>query len=287
MMKNVALITGGSAGIGAALARLLASEYGIRVFIVGRTLESLKKTTEAQPYIEYIQADISTDEGLDEIIHHLNRDQVSIRYLVSNAAVQNLSMLSDVTSEMFSNSINTNVRGPLKLITGMLHNERFLPNARILTVSSTSRNNIQKGMGLYAISKSALFTLTKALRKELEGQLLINSIYPGTVNGTNTAQSMQESKIPEILELRSRLKTFLRNNKQIRIISPEDSAEFLAWVLCNTSDQQFANPAIAIKENTVPMGLDEWDIRDSECYIGCDLTAGTKLRALEAFLSSN
>ena len=97
---------------------------------------------------------------------------------------------------------------------------------------------------------------------------------------------MAECKIPEILELRKKLKEFLHNNKQIRILSPEQSASFISWVIMKTSNSEFENPNLLLvstgKYN--PLSTDEWDIRDCKLYNGCPIECGEMLRDLANFL---
>jgi NAD(P)-dependent dehydrogenase (short-subunit alcohol dehydrogenase family) len=283
-MKSVVLITGGGTGIGSALAKLLSSKYQVKVLIVGRTLITLKQTAGYNNNIEYINADITNKKEINKIFNRILNKKYKIKYLVNNAAIQNLSLLENVTNNMFENSFNTNVKAPLVLVARMLKKNIFEENARVLMIDSSSRYNVQKGMGLYAMTKSALFTLHKVMRKEYSGRLLVNSIYPGMIAGTNTSKNMKETNIPEIIELQKNLKQYLHNNKQIRILSPEESAEFIAWVLCDTDDYQFAFPEKMFIQNSKPISIDEWDIRDSECYIGCKLIAGTKQRQLAIFM---
>lgn len=283
-MEEVTLITGGGTGIGAALTKLISDRYSLKVLIVGRTLENLEETASYNSGIEYIRADISTDEGLDKVINYIIDKKYKVKYLVNNAAVQNLCKLENVTNEVFLNSINTNVKAPLMIVNRMIKEDLFLDKSRILMIDSSSRYNIQKGMGLYGISKAALFTMCSVMQKEFEGKLLVSSLYPGTINKTKTANGMAECKIEEIIELRSRLKDFLKSNRQIRILSPDEAAEFILWVLYETDDYIFINPKGAIIEGSNVLNDEQWDIRDEECYIGCELKAGSKLRDLSKFL---
>jgi NAD(P)-dependent dehydrogenase (short-subunit alcohol dehydrogenase family) len=284
-MKNIVLVTGGGTGIGSALSKLLASKYQLKVLIIGRTLETLKQTAKGENNIEYLQVDLACEKEIDNISQYILNKHYKIKYLINNAVVQNLSMLLGVSSDLYSLSMNINVRAPLLLVNKFLKTKLFVKKARVLMIDSSIRYNIQKAMGLYAISKSALFTLTQVMRKELNDQLLVNSIYPGNVAHTKTAKGMKEPKIPEILHKRKLLKEFLCNHKTIKILSPNDSAKFIAWVLCETSDYQFLYPERNIKPKTPTLlSFEEWDIRDCECYNGCSVNDGATQRQLADFL---
>lgn len=284
-MKEVILILGGSAGIGEAIAKDLSNNYKKQVIIVGRNEDKMEIIAKENRNIQYFKSDISKEEEINGLVEFLKENYI-IEGIINSATVQNLSLLKDVTDELFDESMNVNVKAPLKIITKVIENNILKEKGRILFISSTSRYNIQKGMGLYAISKSASFALTNVLKKEYKDKYFISSLYPGTIFGTKTAQGMAECKIPEILELRKKLKEFLHNNKQIRILSPEQSASFISWVIMKTSNSEFENPNLLLvstgKYN--PLSTDEWDIRDCKLYNGCPIECGEMLRDLANFL---
>ncbi|WP_175491978.1 SDR family oxidoreductase [Paenibacillus sophorae] len=283
-MEKAVLITGGSAGIGKALAKIVSEKYKYKVLIVGRNEEQMKDIVKECSNIDFIKADLSKADGIKKIVEAVSQRNTKLNYLVNNAAVQNLSLLKDITEEQFDESMNVNVKAPLMLVKGLMETNMFEKNTRILMVSSSSRYNIQKGMGLYSVSKEAMFTLHKVMKKEYAESLLISSVYPGTVYGTKTAKGMEASKIPEIIELRKDMKEFLSSNKSIRILSPDQAALFISWVLCNTSDEEYIKPKLARNFNDTVINEEEWDIRDCEFYINCPYKDGTKLKQLANFL---
>ncbi|MBQ2836281.1 MAG: SDR family oxidoreductase [Clostridia bacterium] len=283
-MKKVILVIGGSAGIGEAVAKEIANAYEKDVVIIGRNEEKMKTIAKENCRIEYIKTDITNNNEIEELIKQLKNKYI-ISAIVNSATVQNLSMLNDITDEIFDESMNVNVKAPLKIISKIVEQKILMEKGRILFISSTSRYNIQKGMGLYSISKAASFALTNVMKKEYNNQYLVSSLYPGTIFGTKTAKGMADSEIPEILELRKKMKEFLHNNKQIRILSPEQSASFINWVLLKTTDEEFSNPVILLKDNIMnALSDDEWDIRDCKLYEGCPIECGELLRDLSEFL---
>lgn len=282
-MKDVILVLGGSAGIGEAVAKELANKYNKNILIIGRNEQKMKDIALGNSNIQYFKADISKEEEIASLIKYL-KDNYVVESVINSATIQNLSLLEDVTDELFDESMNVNVKAPLKIITKIIKNDILKENARILFISSTSRYNIQKGMGLYSISKAASFALTNVLKKEYKDKYYISSLYPGTIFGTKTAQGMAECKIPEILELRKNLKEFLHNNKQIRILSPEQSASFISWVMMETSNKEFEDPKSVLKNAAEALSTEEWDIRDCKIYNNCPIECGCLLRDLSDFL---
>ena len=282
-MKEAILILGGSAGIGEASAKKLASDYKKQVLILGRNEEKMKNIVKECKNIQYFKVDISEEKEIIKLIEYLKNNYI-LESIINSATIQNLSLSNDVTDELLDESINVNVKSPLKIITRIIENNILKENGRILFISSTSRYNIQKGMGLYSISKAASFALTNVLKKEYKSKYLVTSLYPGTIFGTKTAQGMADCKIPEILELRKKLKEFLHNNKQIRILSPEQAASFIVWVLMETSNLEFEDCNLLLKDKKEALSTEEWDIRDCKLYNGCPIECGDLLRDLAGFL---
>lgn len=282
-MKNeIVLVLGGSAGLGEAIACDIAINQGKKVLIIGRNIQKMKEIVKKSNNLSYFQTDIRVNKEIDKCINYLKKYKVSV--LINSATVQNLELLQDISDSKFNESMNVNVNAPRKIITKLIENNILVNNARILFISSTSRYNYQKGMGLYSMSKAASFVLTNMLKKEYGNKYLFSSLYPGTMYGTKTADNMANSKVEEIINLRKKMKEFLHNNKQIRILSPNQVAPFVSWVLYGTSDDEFLNPIKSIKDERKALSLDEWDLRDCKLYKGCKIECGELLRDLSSFL---
>ena len=284
-MKNkIVLLIGGSSGLGEAIAYDIVNNYSKKVLIIGRNEQKMKSIVKKNKNLLYYKVDITKNKDIDKLINYLKTNYI-VTSVINSATIQNLQLLEKISDAKFNDSMNVNVNGPRKIITKLIKNDILIKNGRVLFISSTSRYNYQSGMGLYSMSKAASFALTNMLKKEYKGKYLFGSLYPGTLYGTKTAQGMADSKIVEIMNLRKRLKEFLHNNKQIRILSTEQVAPFVTWVLFQTSDDAFEDPMKCIinKSNEI-LSTNEWDIRDCKFYNNCPIECGELLRDLSNFL---
>ena len=279
-MKEIVLLTGGGTGIGAAFAELLATHYNLQVLIIGRTASCLEEIANRSKNIEYFCADLTLDKDITNIIKFINDKHYKVRYLVNNAAILNSSQLVDVSTERFLSSLHTNVVAPLQLVNKLLISNILTDMAKVLMIDSSARYNLQEGIGLYGISKAALYRLTLSMQDEFKNKLLIAIAYPGTIKNTLMSDEIKKSEIPALIAVRKQLKSILTKNPEIGALNPREAAEFLAWILCETSDEQFVYPQKYVKQGASLTNPEEWDIRDCISYIGCPVTHGTKLKGL-------
>ena len=113
LTNKVALVTGGSAGIGLGIAKRFAGE-GARVFITGRRPAELDKAiTSIGGNAVAIQGDVSDLADLDRIFAHIGAQAGRIDVLAANAGFYEFGALGEITEEHFDKTFNTNVRGLL------------------------------------------------------------------------------------------------------------------------------------------------------------------------------
>lgn len=188
---KVAVITGGSKGIGRAIALTLA-EHGADVAIVARGLDALKKT---QKEIEAtgrrglaIQADVGVDEALERICRETCDQLGGVDILVNNAATGSGPALSEVGPEDFQEVMKINVWTPLRL--SQLCRESMIERGGgvIINISSNEGVTPSVGTGLYAASKAALNNMSQVLAKEwVRHGIRVSGIAPGLIR-TEMAQ---------------------------------------------------------------------------------------------------
>ncbi|MFB8267519.1 SDR family NAD(P)-dependent oxidoreductase [Streptomyces sp. NPDC055955] len=188
MTPGVALVTGGTAGIGAAVARRLVDE-GWVVAITSQNSVSEGKALAAQlPRTRYMRADISDRLAVDQIVATVTEELGGIDLLVNNAGV-NATIAHDdleaVTSDQWRRILEVNVIGTWNMVTAAAP---ALRRAQGAIINITSLAGIRP-MGTsipYAVSKAALHHMTLLLARTLGPDIRVNGVAPGLVKTPRT-----------------------------------------------------------------------------------------------------
>lgn len=203
MFKNkIVLITGGSAGIGAATAEKFAQE-GASIAVVGRNDVRLKEVAEiCQKHgaqVLTIKADVSKNEEVDEIVKKTIENFGKLDILINNAGIFRVGGVRDDNFlEIFDEVMNINMRGTAR-ITHHAVPYIIQTKGNIVNVSSIAGLNAKKpNTTAYKTSKSAMSHFTRCCASELaEYGVRVNSISPGPVDtnifeGTNLFKSAND-----------------------------------------------------------------------------------------------
>ncbi len=187
------LITGGTSGIGKALA--LSLKDNNKVIVTGRSIERLE---EAQKNgLIPIKADLTSREDLDKLVMTIEQQYPELNVLINNAGIQfNYHMLEETdTLQRIHNEIQINLTGTIQL-TQLLLPVLCAKPSQILNVSS-GLGAVPKTDGIvYSASKAGLRNFTRGLRKILKDQpvTVIEVIPP--VTDTHMTSSREEDKMP-------------------------------------------------------------------------------------------
>jgi benzil reductase ((S)-benzoin forming) len=233
-MSPFALITGGGTGIGQALALNLATQ-NIHVTIVGRRLKPLQETKNQFPkLIHIITADISTPSGRANLINALPQDQ-PIHFLVHSAGIMGpVGPLPALKLNEWQQTFATNVEGPLFLT------QQLLPHlkkgqGRILHLSTLLAHEPLSHFMSYSTSKAALYMIYRHLAMELKPHgIKVGSVMPGPVDTPiqDKIRALPPDSFPDYASFQD-LKT-----KKL-LVPTETCAAFLAWLLLQTTDEEF------------------------------------------------
>lgn len=192
-LKNkVAVITGGSAGIGLATAKLFAAE-GARVVITGRNLANLNKAVEEiGKDVMGIQSDSANMADLDRLYKTVHGKFGKIDVLIANAAVYVLAPLTDFTEDMFDKQSDVNFKGTFFTV------QKALPylnsGASIVLLSSVVNEKGIPNHASYAATKAAIRSLARSFAVELVGRgIRVNALTPGPID-TNVFDALASSK---------------------------------------------------------------------------------------------
>lgn len=233
------IITGGGSGIGRALAISLAKR-GKEVLIIGRREKLLYETAASTANIQYLCADVATQDGLESIKKYLNSVS-QIDALVNNAGtLKPLESLKDVSRQEWLNALNTNLNAALFLPQSMYDK---LAQGRVLNIGSGAAYFAIRGWGSYCVSKAALSMLTKCWQLESES-VAFASVMPGIID-TDMQAMARSSSNPD----HERIGFYKRLKEDGRLVSTETVAAFLTWLLLDTDKKAFVSK--------------EWDIYDA------------------------
>jgi 3-oxoacyl-[acyl-carrier protein] reductase len=196
LANQVALVTGGSRGIGRAVCRALDVE-GARLIVhyhqnhaaaeeVGRMLRS-------QSPALLVQAHLGSTESISRMVDAL--DDNSLDILVNNAGVWKPTPLGSTSEAVMDEVLDTNLKGMFWLTQAVL--PKLRDGARIINMSSTAgRVGIAGGRSLYGATKAAVDSFTKSWSLELAARKIrVNAVAPGYVETDMTAAHLRDPQI--------------------------------------------------------------------------------------------
>ena len=177
----VALITGGSSGIGLATARLMASQ-GYRIAVCGRDSNRLQQAAETIDNCWAIRADLNNPHATGDIVDSTITHFGQIDVLVNNAAFAPLAPFDEISPEIFEQAVNTNIRSVFYLTQHIWRIMKRQGRGVVVNISSLAAVDPFPGFSLYGSSKAWLDIVTKALASEGEEiGIRVYSIRPGAV----------------------------------------------------------------------------------------------------------
>jgi 3-oxoacyl-[acyl-carrier protein] reductase len=187
---KAALVTGGSRGIGRAIALALAAR-GTDVAICGRTEESLEATRRDIKALGVnawaIKADVSRLEDIEAMIDTVRAGAGRIDVLVNNAGITRDQLLLRMSEEDFDRVVSVNLKGTWNFVKAAAR-PLMKVGGRIVNISSVVGVTGNAGQANYAASKAGVIGLTRSVAKELSGRgVTVNAIAPGYIATDMTA----------------------------------------------------------------------------------------------------
>ena len=195
---RVAIVTGGSRGIGLASARLLA-EGGASVVVSGRDaarLETATRELEATgAAVLGVAADAARREDVDRLVEAARERFGRLDVLVNNAGMTRDQLLVRMKDDDWDQVLDTNLRGVFLMTRAVGKVMMRQRSGRIINISSTAGAMGNAGQVNYSAAKAGVIGLTKAAARELaHWNILVNAVAPGLIETDMTASLPAEAR---------------------------------------------------------------------------------------------
>ncbi len=224
--NKTAVVTGGSRGIGLAIAKKLAAGgANIAVLYVGNAAEGQNAVEELRAMGAKAEAyfcDVSDFEASKKVVDAVIGEFGGIDILINNAGITRDKLVLNMDEKDFDAVINVNLKGTFNMIKHTYKHFMKKRAGRIVSTSSIVGLNGNAGQANYAASKAGIIGLTKSVARELAGRnVTVNAVAPGYI-GTDMTNVLPE-KVKEAMKAQIPAK---------RIGTPEDVANVVAF-LCS------------------------------------------------------
>jgi len=192
--KTAVITGGGTRGIGRATAARLVEE-GAHVFITGRRKTELDEAVEAiGRNVTAVPGDITNPDDLDRLYETVAARGQGLDVLLANSATASFATIETMTEEDYDQTFGVNVKGTIFTV------QKAIPllnkGASVIINASTAADRGTAGFGIYAASKAALRTFTRAWANELKDRgVRVNAISPGPTDTNGIRELVGEENV--------------------------------------------------------------------------------------------
>ena len=186
---RVAVVTGGSRGIGRSIVEHLASA-GARVAVVARDAGQAESVAGELPGSGHagFGCDVADVAAVDALVKRVESDMGSLDILVNNAGVTGDNLLMRMSDAEWDRVLDTNLKGTFNTIRAATKGMMRRRSGRIINITSVVGVMGNPGQANYAASKAGLIGLTKTVARELASRgILCNAVAPGFIESDMTA----------------------------------------------------------------------------------------------------
>ena len=236
-MNKVALITGGTRGLGKEIAYTLAEEnYDIIINYRTENEELMKLKKEIEQKRDrclLLKGDVSNFEDCKKLVEEAINRMNHIDVLVNNAGITKDMLLMRMKPEDFNEVINVNLIGTFNMTKNVINYMMKERKGRIINVSSVVGISGNAGQTNYAASKAGIIGFTKSLAKEVASRnILVNAIAPGFIQTdmTNILKENVKDEIAKTIPLK-RMGTAKDVANVVKFLVSEDSSYITGQVI--------------------------------------------------------
>jgi NAD(P)-dependent dehydrogenase (short-subunit alcohol dehydrogenase family) len=178
---KIALVTGGSSGIGLAAAKQFVSD-GAYVFVTGRRQAELDTAIkDIAKNVTGVQGDVANLDDLDRLFARIKQEKGKLDVVFANAGVAQYARLGEITPELYDSIFNINVRGLLfsvqKALPLIPEGGSIILNASIVGSKGLPANSV------YAATKAAVRSFARTWTTDLKGRgIRVNAVSPGSID---------------------------------------------------------------------------------------------------------
>jgi 2-deoxy-D-gluconate 3-dehydrogenase len=183
---KVALITGGSRGLGKAIALAMA-DHGAKVVICGRKQENLDKAVEdvrkADPEVMALQAHAGKGDQVAALMRSVDERHGRLDILINNVGTNILTpSVAEADEGLWDKLMETNLKSAFLAVSHAYPLMKKAGKGKIVNISSIAARRAARGMGIYGVAKAALEMLTRVLAVELApDRICVNAVAPCVV----------------------------------------------------------------------------------------------------------
>ena len=186
LKDQVALVTGGSRGIGRGIVKALSAEGAKVAFVFRGSQESadslVAEVTAAGGAIKAVQCDVTNAADAQKCVEAVEAELGPVNILVNNAGIIRDDLFIRLSAEDFDKVVQTNLGGTVTFCRALAFSMMRARKGRIINISSVAATHVNMGQTNYSASKGAIESFTRALAVELASRgVTVNAIAPGFI----------------------------------------------------------------------------------------------------------